>query len=315
MSRMSARAELEALVAAQFRREVSPGARALAEAARAIRPGTLAIVFYGSCLRKADDAGGVLDFYVLVDAYETTYESRLLVWLNRVLPPNVFYLEAQSNGVTVRAKYAVVTLSSFVARMADTVGESYFWGRFAQPCAVVHAASPEVEQMLARGMATAVTTFVHNAVALVGPEFSARDLWVTGLSQSYNTELRAEGPDRTRELYATFADYCEQATPLALAEMPFPAATAGPTCTAAMPGDARRATLRAWRRRRVTSKLLSLLRILRNGYTVEGGPEYVMWKIERHTDFRFDKTWRSKPIPLLALVREAWRAWRAGAFR
>jgi hypothetical protein len=312
---VSERAALEALVAAQFDREVSAGARALAEAARQRCPGTLAVVFYGSCLRAADADEGVLDFYVLVDAYETTYDRRLLVWLNRLLPPNVFFLAVQCEGVTVRAKYAVVTLSSFVSFMADSTRESYFWGRFSQPSAVVYAASPEVVRSLAQGLATAVETFVRNAVALVAPTFSARELWVEGLSQSYNTELRAEGPDRSAALFASFADYYEAATPLALAAMPFSVAGDGGRWTATMPAAERASRLREWRKRRVYSKLLSLMRILRNAYTVEGGPEYVMWKIERHGEFRFDKDWRSKPVPLLALGREVWRAWRAGAFR
>jgi len=312
---VSDRAALEAVVAAQFDREVSAGARALAEAARLRCPGTLAVVFYGSCLRVAGDSDGVLDLYVLVDAYETTYDRRLLVWLNRMLPPNVFFLSVQSEGITVRAKYAVVTLSSFVSYMADSTRESYFWGRFAQPSAVVYAASPEVVRTLARGLATAVETFTRNALALVPPTFSARELWVEGLSESYDTELRAEGPDRSAELFDRFAEYYDAATPLALAAMPFPVTREGAGWTVAMPSAERARRLREWRKRRVYSKLLTVLRILRNAYTVDGGPEYVMWKIERHGEFRFDKDWRSKPVPLLALAREVWRAWRAGAFR
>lgn len=312
---MSARTALEALVAAQFDREVSAGARALAEAARQRCPGALAIVFYGSCLRGADTGDGVLDLYVLVDAYETTYDRRLLGWLNRVLPPNVFSLAVPFEGGTVRAKYAVVTLSSFLSFMEDTTRESYFWGRFAQPAAVVYAHTPEVRRSLAQGLATAVETFVRNALALVAPTFATRELWVAGLSHSYNTELRAEGPDRSAALFASFADFYEAATPLAFAALSFPVVRDAEGWTAAMPASERARRLREWRRRRVYSKLLSLLRVLRNGYTVEGGPEYVMWKIERHGAYRFDKEWRSKPVPILALARELWRAWRAGAFR
>jgi len=314
---MTARSELETLVAAQFGREVSAGARALAAAARQRCPGALAVVFYGSCLRTAgadaDDA--VLDLYVLVDAYETTYDRPLLTWLNRLLPPNVFFLEAQCDEVTVRAKYAVVTLSSFVSFMTNATRESYFWGRFAQPSAVVYSASPEVLRELARGLATAVETFVLNALPLVARTFSAQELWVAGLCESYNTELRAEGPDRSQALFASFADYYEQATRLALTAMPFPIVGDGAGWKAEMPAHERARGLRRWRQRRVCSKLLSLLRVLRNAYTVEGGPEYVIWKIERHSEFRFDKNWRTKPVPLLALALEVFRAWRAGAFR
>jgi hypothetical protein len=312
---MNARAELESLVAAQFDREVPAGARALAAAARQRCPGAVAVVFYGSCLRDATAAGAVLDFYVLVDSYETTYDRQLLTWLNRLLPPNVFFLETLSEGTAVRAKYAVVTLSAFLSYMADTTRESYFWGRFSQPSAVVYAASPEVRRSLAQGLATAVETFVRNALPLVGAVFSIRELWVAGLSRSYDTELRAEGPDRSAELFASFADYYERAAQLAFAAMPYAVVRHGDAWKAEVPAAERARRLGEWRWRRWYSKVLSLLRVLRNAYTVEGGPEYVMWKIERHTDFRFDRSWRRKPVPPVALVREFWRAWRAGAFR
>jgi hypothetical protein len=312
---MTAREDLEALVAAQFDREVSKGARALADAARAQRPGTLAVLFYGSCLRDDNDDDAVLDLYVLVDSYETTYDQRLLAWLNRVLPPNVFFLEADNEGVTVRAKYAVVALDSFVELMADTTRESYFWGRFAQPSAVVYTAAPEVGQRLAAAFATAVETFVRNALALVPARFSTRELWAEGLSHSYQSELRAEGPDRSAEIFAGAADYYEAATRLALTAMPFPVVADGSAWRADMPAEERARSLRRWRARRILSKLLTALRVLRNGYTAEGGVDYVMWKIERHSGHRFDEHWRDKPVPLFALLREMWRAWRAGAFR
>lgn len=312
---MTPRSQLEALIEAQCGREVSAGARALAEAARRQCPSTLAVVFYGSCLRDATEANEVLDLYVLVESYAATYDRPLLAWLNRILPPNVFLLETQHLGTTLRAKYAVVTLSSFVSFMGDSTRESYFWGRFAQPSAVVYAASSTVVHHLAAAFATAVETFVRNALPLVDSPFTAQDLWVAGLARSYDSELRSEGPDRSAVLFARHADYYETATQLALAAMPFPVTREGSGWRAAMPASERSRRLREWRRRRVTSKLLTLLRVLRNGYTVQGGPEYVMWKIQRHSDFRFDVTWREKPVPLFALAREAWRAWRAGAFR
>jgi len=55
--------------------------------------GVAAVVYYGSCLRKATTEGGVLDFYVLVDSYRSVYDKRRLVWANALLAPNVFYLE------------------------------------------------------------------------------------------------------------------------------------------------------------------------------------------------------------------------------
>jgi predicted nucleotidyltransferase len=52
-----------------------------------------AILFYGSCLRTGEDRGGLVDLYVLVDRYRAIEPRRLLAALNKLLPPNVFYIE------------------------------------------------------------------------------------------------------------------------------------------------------------------------------------------------------------------------------
>ncbi|RRQ21032.1 hypothetical protein [Thiohalobacter thiocyanaticus] len=65
-----------------------------------------AVVLYGSCLRSADLLEGVVDLYALVDDYaraEPRLQRRLGI---RLLPPNVYYLEAPVDDRTVRCKYA-----------------------------------------------------------------------------------------------------------------------------------------------------------------------------------------------------------------
>ncbi|MGD2187548.1 MAG: hypothetical protein PVI71_15565, partial [Desulfobacterales bacterium] len=37
-----------------------------------------AILFYGSCLRRGDDRGGLVDLYVLVDGYRKAYGRTFL---------------------------------------------------------------------------------------------------------------------------------------------------------------------------------------------------------------------------------------------
>ena len=48
-----------------------------------------AIMFYGSCLRSRKYKDAMLDFYVIVDDYQTTYDSKTLAVLNACLAPNV----------------------------------------------------------------------------------------------------------------------------------------------------------------------------------------------------------------------------------
>src|SRR5262245_14766073 len=109
-SDVTSTADLKRLIDIELAQPVSPGAHALTEALRkrygnAVR----AVLLYGSCLRRHDDEG-VLDLYVFVDEYRAIYSNPALRLLNRVLPPNVFYLEAQTGQGVVRAKYAVLSL-------------------------------------------------------------------------------------------------------------------------------------------------------------------------------------------------------------
>ena len=94
---MDARAELTALIAQELAQPVAAAVRTMAEAVRARHAeAALGVLFYGSCLRKPESllADSLLDFYLLVDDYKQAYRGALMALANRVLPPNVFYLEA-----------------------------------------------------------------------------------------------------------------------------------------------------------------------------------------------------------------------------
>jgi len=97
----------------------------------------LAVLFYGSIRRSRNDEGGIVDLYVLVDRYRDAYSSFLPALANRLLAPNVYYLEAACAGRTVRAKYAVLTLDHFERGIARWF-HPYLWARFAQPCGFGH---------------------------------------------------------------------------------------------------------------------------------------------------------------------------------
>jgi hypothetical protein len=82
--------------------------------------------------------------------------------------------------------------------------------------------------------------------------------------------------------------------------------------TGASPGRA--AVAATWALRRAQGKLLSLLRVLRNGLIFEGGIDYVLWKVARHSGVEVDTEWRQKPWRWFVLLRQFWRLYRSGAF-
>ena len=317
---MSTPAELAGIIAEELKQSVPAGAHALASSMRQ-RYGAVVqgILFYGSCLRRGEDTEGILDLYVLVDSYRHFYGGFFLALANWLLPPNVFYLEVKAGGRTVRAKYAVVSLRALARRTSVRSFHSYFWGRFSQPCALIHAASEEVERTVAVALATAVVTFLGRTVPLLPARFDVGELWRAALSESYRAELRSERPDTPGLLYEAAAERYARVTRAALAGLPFPArleSVAGETWVVAqVPPATRRAAAWAWGFRRLQGKLLAVLRLLKGAATFDGGVEYILWKIERHSGISVDPSSLEGRHRLIALAVTFWKLYRRVAFR
>ena len=300
----SARDALRALVAADALQPVAAPVTALVEALRRRHGDAVAaVLFYGSCLRAADlpNDDCVFDFYLLVDDYREVYAHRLAALANAVLPPNVFYLELPWQGRTLRAKYAVVALAPFRRLLSARAFHSYFWGRFAQPVRLVHARDDAVRALVLDALVDAVVTLVQRTAALTGPGAAPEALWLQAFRETYRAELRAEASDRARLIYEADRARYDRLAPLALA-------AAGPI------GRRRRARL-AWVLRRLLGKTHSVLRLAKGAFTFDGGLDYILWKIARHSGVTTAVAPWQRRHPLLAAPGLAWRLYRRGAFR
>ncbi|MDX9819478.1 MAG: hypothetical protein RBT16_11230 [Desulfococcus multivorans] len=276
------------------------------------------ILFYGSCLRKENALDGLADLYVLVDTYRTAYRNACHAFLNHRLPPNVYYHEASFDGLTVRAKYAVISLEDFQKGTTDRWFHSYLWGRFCQPCRMIYARDAATADAVVAALAQAVVTFVSRVLPCMPPVFTARELWGRGLELSYRAELRSERPDRQVRLVDADPGYFEAATRHVLGGMPrwtaVPMEADGRFRTN-IPKSAQWVARAAWRLRTVQGKLLSILRLLKATMTFEGGVDYILWKIERHSGVTVAAEPRLRRHPILAAGVLAWRAYRSGGFR
>jgi hypothetical protein len=309
--------DLERLIASELAEPVPHGAALVAEHIRARHGDSVrAILFYGSCLRMHDDQHSLLDFYVLVDGYWGLGTSRLYAALNALLPPNVYYTRLMEGDRSIQAKYAVVSLADFARYTSSHCFQAYFWGRFAQPCALVYAADAAATHAVTEALANAVTTFVRRGLPLLPAPCSVQALWTTQLRLSYAAELRAERTAVAQRLYASAPQRYERVTRAALARLPFPATVKVVDGTPRISAQCRAAGAAAlWRVRCVYGKWLSLLRILKSALTQEGSVDYAIWKVERHSGLTVDPAWRQQRHPLLALGAEVWRMYRRGAFR
>lgn len=309
--------ELEALVDRELDATVPAGAHLVSdELRRRFGPALRAVLMYGSNLRRRDDGEGVLDLYALVSSYAEAYPGRrTLAAINRLLPPNVFYVEVEGERYTVRCKYAVLALDDLPRLTSAQVSEPYFWARFAQPCALVWAADAAARSTVRRALVGAIDTFVGFAIPFAGARFDLATLWTKAWEATYGAELRPERPGAAQALFAGNQARFEEAAALALGAFPWRVVAEGGSYSVDMPAVVRGRALRAWKMRRISVKSRFLLRILRNGVIFDGGVDYVLWKIQRHSGVAVDVKWRERRYPILALGAEAWRLYRAGAFR
>ena len=313
-------AELVTLISQHALRPAPPGVHPLCDEIRS-RYGSAvqAILFYGSCLRRNDETEGIVDLYVLVASYRSAYPKGTLAAANNLLPPNVFYLERPWGEGLVRAKYSVLSVPDFSRGTSRRWFHSYLWGRFAQPAALVYARDAQIAEHVHQALAQAVVTFISRVVPRLPIRFTAREVWQKGLALSYRAELRAERADKVVHLFEAWQDYYEQVTRAAIPALPFSMElipkTEPPLYHAAIPALGRSLSRLAWALRSLQGKVLSVLRLLKGLFTFQGGPEYVLWKIERHSGIRVECNLHQRRYPLLEVGRVLWRLYRSGAFR
>ncbi|MGD8384971.1 MAG: hypothetical protein PVF89_06160 [Lysobacterales bacterium] len=271
-----------------------------------------AVLVYGSWLRGARDT--VLDFYALVDTYQSL-DTRWQGLMCRLLPPNVYQIHQQIGDREVRAKYALLTLKRFHRAVLHDF-HSYFWARFAQPCAIVYTRDASVEAGLLEAFSLAAANFVRHVVPTLPGHFSSEALWVQGLGLTYHCELRTESGQRPATIYASNSAYYDRVTrTLAAQGMTRMAATEEGEYRNLSSVSARAFARAAWRLRSLQGKVLSLLRLLKAAYTFNDGLDYLLWKIKRHSGVYIEPTARQRKHPLIFAWPLLWRLYRQGAFR
>jgi hypothetical protein len=277
------------------------------------------VLFYGSCLRSGDDLDGLVDLYLLVNDYRSAFKSRIQALLNALLPPNVYYLERKFEDHVVRTKYAVLSLADFQKGTSKRWFHSYLWGRFCQPTALLYARDETVTAHVMNCFAQSVLTFVRRVLPEVDSGFTAQQLWGRGLTLSYSAELRSEKPEKRARLYDAAPDYYEEITRLAVGavdgSIQIDDSNGILHYRQQLSAGKRFVSRCAWKLRSWQGKLLSVLRLLKATLTFEGGVDYILWKIERHSGITIELEPRLKRRPLLASLILSWRLYRKGGFR
>ena len=315
---------LARLVADELAQPVPEAATRLAQAIRS-RTGsaTAAILFYGSCLRKRSTEG-VLDFYVLVDAYRAANTRRRLALANALLPPNVFYIELEADAGRLRAKYAVVSLKDFARGAAGRWLRTGIWARFSQPVRAVYLRDAAAERAVVAACAESVVTLLERALPMLPGDgerirAGAAELWQTAFGETYAAEMRPEQPEAIAGLFLDQPERYARAAQLAAFELEargrLRVLSRGDPLEVELPPGERRRRRRAARLRRPLAKLAYVAQLLKTGFTFGDWLPYALWKLERHTETRFVMSQRQRRHPFLFGLPLLLRALRQRALR
>ena len=306
---------LQAQVADELRQPVAEAVSAFAARLAAQGAGAVAVLFYGSNLRTGD-LGGVLDFYILVERLRPWHGAALPALGNHLLPPNVGYHEWLRDGVTLRAKVAVLTIDQFAQGVAGSGLDTTLWARFAQPARLIWTRDAAAAEAATAAVATAVVTASRWA-ALLGPEAgTASDYWDAVFARTYAAELRVEKTSRALSLAAHDPARYAKALTLAWQRLGLKQGTAVDGLLRPQIDRAtRQQAAKAWSRRARWGKPLNILRLAKSVFTFAGGADYVAWKVERHSGYRLVLTDWQRRHPLLAAPKVLWTLWRRGVLR
>ena len=245
-------------IEAELARPAMPAAEAFA-VALAARPGTAAVLFYGSCLQRGTTEG-VLDFYVLTEGGDWG-QSGLAAAAGRLLPPNVYVAEHDG----LKAKVAVVGLAEFRARCGLATVDTTFWARFCQRAALLWARDETARREVGAAVASAVETAAV-WVDRLAPGTESADAWRALFARTYTVEIRPERRGRGGAIVDADVERFVRLWELtAVAREVAPPAGAG-----------------AWKVRWWVGKALHLGRLAKGAFTYRGGARYLLWKIRRH---------------------------------
>ena len=291
--------ELRELVAEELSLPVDRGVAAVAGAIAA-RHGAAsrAVLFYGSCLRQQQLEGLMLDFYLIVSDYREAYAKRWLAAANRLIPPNVFYFEADG----LVAKYAVLSEADFAHECGPEAWTVSTAARFAQPSRLVWSADAAAAEQTIDIVSTAAPTLMEWTIPHAADVNGSRQLWARAFELTFAAELRAERLSRSATIVEADPDRYERVGAAAVGEI-------------AHPLRSREEAIRWWRRKQHHGKRYSIARLAKASATFAGGADYIAWKINRHAATSIAlKPWQRRH-PLLAAITLLPRLLRGGVVR
>lgn len=166
-----------------------------------------AVIGYGSWyvdgLRKRTSFA---DTYVVVEDYSRFHLNALHAWMNRTLPPNVYFIWGQGEThLEIQGKYNVISSADLERECSPRLRDVYNAGRLTKLVWIAWARDDATRAWLIERLVDAHCTLTPVAIGLLPDEFGGDDFSLELLGLSYRGEPRLEGWERVRALHAADA--------------------------------------------------------------------------------------------------------------
>lgn len=246
----------------------------------------IAVLFYGSCLRTGVFVNNVADFYLIVDKLGN-HKNTFITFLNKLLPPNVYYVETPYNDNILRAKYGIYTFDQFKKMASMDAFHPYLWARLVQPMRIVYLKDENMKIEIVKSIYTSIMTLMVNVAPQLRNPFDLQELWLKSLKLTYKTEIRPEGKSNIFNIYNSNREYLNEIAKNMLEILPYPIQVGEKgehnTYYILVGNWAKCVNTISWALKVVIGKLLSATRLIKSLFTFENALEYGYYKLSKHT--------------------------------
>ncbi len=303
--------------------QVPPEVRDIIELlAEACGRNLVCVVFFGSrLLGTSPGEGSAADLVVVVENYLRFYESigsrfptsrhsGIMAALNRVLPPNIIYLN-DPGGLRAGAKCFIVTEGDLAHELSADARDHFFRGRLAQRVHIVYARSERDRAAMERRIEAARYLTLDWVPLFLPATFDVMEYCRRMLEVSYAGEIRPEAQSRVQEVFDAQTSFFLLAYGRVLQEA---AGEGDLEAKGDLFGLTRRPTRgQRWRvahffRR---SKFRATVRWFKYMLTFDDWLDYIVRKIERRSGVRIELTKSERRFPIIFLWPKAFRVIRA----
>lgn len=278
----------------------------------------LAVILYGSCLhpstRKPTSSH---DFYIVLDTYKSALPDFFHALLNRILPPNVYYIQLKEGDKILEAKYNTISLRDLERETSLSAGSLFTLGRFGKRLGLLYL-KPGYEDRIIDSIYNAVLTNTYLALTMMDREFTLDEFILFLLSLSYAGEVRIERDTKIQELFSAFQDYYRYVYGRALAEFAVhtKAVVGGEPCYRLNFSEDEIAVRRKMTEKFIRkSRRMSVLRWPKSIYTFGNYVDYLILKVERSKGIKIELTPLERKFPLIFGWRHFFRLLRKGMIK